>query len=63
MRGGISMNFPNGPHKPNNEEECNCCIKVDNSLVLIICGELDQNHFKDTLKSYFEVQEAANAHE
>ncbi len=57
------MNFPNGPHKPNNEEECNCCIKVDNSLVLIICGELDQNHFKDTLKSYFEVQEAANAHE
>lgn len=33
-----------------NEKECNCCIEIEDSIVLIICGEIDIDRLKDTLK-------------
>ncbi len=54
------MNYQKGPHNPVSEEECNCCIKVDNSLVLIICGELDRNQLENSLKTFLEVKDGAN---
>lgn len=32
-----------------NDKECNCCLEINKSLVVIICGEIDIDRFKDTL--------------
>ncbi len=50
------MDFQKQPPKPN-QNDCNCCIKVDNSFVLIICGELDPVQLKDSLKTFLEIKD------
>ena len=32
-------------------KECDCCIKIDNSIVIIICGDIgDFDKFKEYIK-------------
>jgi hypothetical protein len=38
------------------ERECGCCIKIEDSFVLIICGEIDINNLKSALKTFVEVK-------
>lgn len=38
-------------------EECNCCIEIDDSLVLIICGEVDVDRLNDSLRAFINVKD------
>lgn len=38
------------------EEECNCCIEIEDSIVVIICGEVDIDRLKDTLNTCVKVK-------
>ncbi|HOV80092.1 MAG TPA: hypothetical protein PK728_08265 [Bacillota bacterium] len=40
-----------------NEKECNCCIKIEDSFVLIVCGELDVDNLKKSFKTFIEVKD------
>jgi hypothetical protein len=40
----------------NNERECGCCIEIEDSFVLIICGEIDVDNLKNALKTFVEVK-------
>jgi len=33
------------------EKECACCLEIEKSVVLIICGEVDIDKFRDTLNT------------
>jgi hypothetical protein len=35
----------------NKDMECNCRIEVDDSLVIILCGDVDINRLRDSLES------------
>lgn len=36
--------------KKDNDKDCNCLIKIEDSLVIIICDEIDHKKLKDSLK-------------
>lgn len=36
------------------DKECNCKIEIEESLVFIICGENDNDKFKDFLKDFID---------
>ncbi|NHM26741.1 hypothetical protein G7K71_07035 [Desulfofundulus sp. TPOSR] len=38
------------------EKECNCCIKIEDSIVIIICGEDDIHQLCDSLKQVAELK-------
>ncbi len=38
------------------EKECNCRIEIEESLVVIICGEVDVDKVKNCLQAYEEVK-------
>jgi uncharacterized protein YunC (DUF1805 family) len=38
------------------ENECNCCIEIEDSIVVIICGEVDVDRLKETLNTVAEVK-------
>ena len=38
------------------ERECGCCIEIEDSFVLIICGEIDVDNLKNALKTFVEVK-------
>lgn len=38
------------------EKECNCCIKIEDSIVVIICGEIEIDKLKNCLKTVAEVK-------
>ncbi len=42
--------------KPEKERECGCCINIEDSFVLIICGEIDVDSLKNSLKTFVEVK-------
>lgn len=44
-----------GKEKPK-EKECNCCIEIEDSLVVIVCGEIDVDKLKGCLKTVAEVK-------
>ncbi|MDS1030973.1 hypothetical protein RDV78_11085 [Bacillota bacterium LX-D] len=31
------------------EKECNCCIKIEDSIVIIICGDIENDKIKNCL--------------
>ena len=33
------------------ERECNCCIEVEDSIVVIICGEVEIEKFKKCIET------------
>ncbi len=41
------------------ERECGCCIEIEDSFVLIICGEIDVDSLRNSLKTFVEIK--ANA--
>ncbi|MFA4885188.1 MAG: hypothetical protein WC601_05365 [Desulfotomaculaceae bacterium] len=45
---------PEGNH--DKERECGCCIKIEDSFVLIICGEIDVDSLRNSLKTFVEVK-------
>jgi hypothetical protein len=42
----------------NDSEECNCCIEIEDSLVLIICGEVDVDRLNDSLRAFINVKDS-----
>jgi Holliday junction resolvase-like predicted endonuclease len=42
--------------KPEKERECGCCINIEDCFVLIICGEIDVDSLKNSLKTFVEVK-------
>ncbi|MGI6066999.1 MAG: hypothetical protein ACOYI2_11060 [Bacillota bacterium] len=34
------------------KKECNCQIKVKDSIVILICDDVDMDKFKDTVKAF-----------
>ncbi len=44
------------PESNNKERECGCCINIEDSFVLIICGEIDVDSLKNSLKTFVEVK-------
>ncbi|MCG9967112.1 hypothetical protein L9W92_03470 [Pelotomaculum terephthalicicum JT] len=38
------------------EKECNCCIEIEDSIVLIICGEVDIDRLRESLQTALEVK-------
>lgn len=35
----------------NKDMECNCRIEIDDSVVIILCGDIDIDRLRDSLKS------------
>ncbi len=42
------------------ERECNCNIEIEESLVVIVCGEIDINRLKNYFQAYEEVKGKKN---
>lgn len=42
----------------NNENERNCCIEIEDSIVVIICGEVDIDRLRETLNTVMEAKGA-----
>ena len=42
-------------------KECSCCIEVEESLVLIFCGEIDVDNLREALNAYAQTKNAAKA--
>ncbi len=38
------------------DRECNCRIRVDDSLVVIVCGEMDAAQLRENYKTYIEIK-------
>lgn len=55
------MGWQNQPEITKKERECNCCIEIDNSIVVIICGEVDIERLKNCLQTALEVKSDAAA--
>jgi hypothetical protein len=49
------MEWQKDPNK-DREKRCNCCIEIEESIVVIICGEFDIDRLKDSLKAVVEVK-------
>lgn len=41
----------------NDGDGCNCCIKVEDSLVLIICGDVDGERLPERLRAFADVKD------
>jgi len=39
------------------KKECNCRIEIEDSIVVIICGEIDVDRLKKSLKSALELKD------
>ncbi|MBP7331044.1 MAG: hypothetical protein BWY65_00393 [Firmicutes bacterium ADurb.Bin373] len=42
------------------KRECNCCLEIKDSIVVIICGEIDIDRLRDCLQTASEVKGNAN---
>lgn len=40
------------------EKECNCRIEIKDSIVLIICGDVDVDKLRDSLQTALEVKDS-----
>ncbi|ATW25395.1 hypothetical protein [Candidatus Formimonas warabiya] len=38
------------------KKECNCCIKIEDSIVVLICGDIEIEKVKKCLDSVLEVK-------
>ncbi|MGI6686644.1 MAG: hypothetical protein ACOX47_14450 [Bacillota bacterium] len=41
--------------KCKDDKKCECCIKIEDSIVIIICGDVDHNDLKKSLEGVKEV--------
>jgi hypothetical protein len=39
------------------DRECNCRIRVEDSLVVIVCGEMDAAQLRENYKTYIEIKD------
>lgn len=42
--------------KHKEDEECGCCIEIEDSLVIIVCGEIDRKKLHDCLKTFVDIK-------
>jgi hypothetical protein len=38
------------------KEECDCCIEIKDSIVVIICGDIDHKKLKESLQTFVEIK-------
>ena len=38
------------------ERECNCCIEIEESIVVILCGDVEIDKFRNTLDTAIELK-------
>jgi len=38
------------------ERECNCCLEIKDSIVVIICGEVDAETLRNSLEALMEAK-------
>ncbi|MFY9140463.1 MAG: hypothetical protein WBJ83_02015 [Thermacetogeniaceae bacterium] len=43
--------------------ECNCCVEVKDSLVIIICRDMDSNDLCTSYKTFIDIKGKKNADE
>jgi hypothetical protein len=57
MRGGNTMAYDREKDfdKCKDDKKCECCIKIEDSIVIIICGDVDHNDLKKSLEGVKEV--------
>ena len=60
-RNGMGMFVKPGSGSNARERECGCCIEVEDSLVLILCGEIDVDNLREALNAYVKAKNAAKA--
>ncbi len=49
------------PGSGSKERECSCCIEVEESLVLIFCGEIDVDNLREALNAFVQAKNSAKA--
>lgn len=54
------MGWTNEPECNNNERECNCCINIEDSIVVILCGEIEIERLRSCLQTAYEAKGNAN---
>ena len=54
------MGWTNEPECNNNERECNCCINIEDSIVVILCGEIEIERLRSCLQTAYQVKGNAN---
>lgn len=42
------------------KRECNCCIEIEESIVVIICGEIEIDKLRDCLETALDVKGKKN---
>ncbi|QNB47658.1 hypothetical protein BR63_16095 [Thermanaerosceptrum fracticalcis] len=42
------------------EKKCNCCIEIEDSIVVIVCGEIEIDKFRDCINTVLEVKDKKN---
>lgn len=43
------------------ERECNCCIEIEESICVILCGDIEVERFRNTLEAAIDVKGKKNA--
>lgn len=51
---------PDLDKKKKEENECACCIKIEESIVVIICGEVDMDNLKKCLQTALDAKDNTN---
>jgi hypothetical protein len=46
-----------GWDKNRRDDDVACRIKIEDSFVVIVCGEMDQDKLRDSYKTYIEIKE------
>lgn len=55
------MVWVSGPDCNKKERECGCCLEIEDSIVVIICGEIEIERLKECLQTALEVKGNENA--
>lgn len=42
------------------EKQCNCCLEIKESIVVIICGDIEIDKLRDCLKTMSDVKVIGN---
>ncbi|MDK2888607.1 MAG: hypothetical protein PWP72_1485 [Thermoanaerobacter sp.] len=52
---GWEKNDPKGGGQ-DEQRECSCCLNIENSIVIIVCGEVDPGRICDNIKQIAEIK-------
>ena len=60
MKGGNIMRYDrcNDDDRRRRDNDCDCCLNIENSIVIIICGDIDEDRLR---RSVAGVREARSA--